>query len=75
MTINEVINILANKFNINKDNITENSRLFEDLKLDSLDAVEMIIEFEEKYNIELLDEESESIETIKDLHNLLIKKM
>jgi acyl carrier protein len=75
MTINEIINILANKFNINKDIITENSKLFEDLKLDSLDAVEMIIEFEEKYNIELLDEESESIETIKDLHNLLIKKM
>lgn len=50
------------------------TNLFEDLKLDSLDAVELIIEFEERYGIELLDDEAEKIKTIQDIVDLVQSK-
>jgi acyl carrier protein len=44
-----------------------NSRLVEDLKIDSLDMVELVMAIEEKYKIEITDEEAEKIKTIQDI--------
>lgn len=45
--------------------ITPNSHLKDDLGLDSLDSVELIMAFEEKFNIEISDNEAEKITTVE----------
>ena len=53
----EVIKILAKYTEKDIKNITENSSLQSDLKLNSLDVVNIIVEFEEMFDISISDEE------------------
>ncbi len=46
----------------------------DDLGADSLDLVELIMEMEEKFGVEIADEELEKIKTIKDVVDFLQKK-
>jgi len=50
------------------------SRLVEDLKIDSLDRVELIMALEEKFKIEITDEEAEKIKTIQDVVDYVKKR-
>ena len=50
------------------------SRLVEDLKTDSLDRVELIMALEEKFKIEITDEEAEKIKTIQDVVDYVKKR-
>jgi acyl carrier protein len=50
------------------------SRLVEDLKIDSLDRVELIMALEEKFKIEITDEEAEKIKTIQDVVDYIKKR-
>lgn len=59
----EVFTIIKSKTNKSFD-LESNIR---DLGLDSLDLVEMMIEFQEKYNIEIPTEKMNQIKTIKDI--------
>ena len=47
----EVINIIANRLKLKANEIKATDRLSEDLKADSIDMVELITDFEEKFNI------------------------
>jgi acyl carrier protein len=64
-TLNQIINIVADKLNISRDTISATSS-FKDLGADSLDIVELIMTFEEAFNIEINDDQAESIATIND---------
>lgn len=75
MTLDTLKKIISVKFKIAETEIHENSHIFNDLKFDSLDAVELIIELEEHYNIELLDKEAENIQTIKEIITLINSKL
>ncbi|VAX76599.1 phosphopantetheine-binding protein [Buchnera aphidicola] len=65
--INYIKKIIKKKFKISNKKISLKSELKEDLKLDSLDFVELIMLLEEKFNIELFNIESEKIKNIYDL--------
>lgn len=67
MTFEKIAELIANQLGIDKDSITEDSRLLEDLKADSLDVVEMIMDLEQEYNIEIPDEELPKIKTVGDI--------
>lgn len=75
MTFETVKKIIAAQFKIPESAILEDSHIFNDLKFDSLDAVELIIALEEHYNIELLDREADNIQTIKEVINLINSKI
>ncbi|CAL4321673.1 acyl carrier protein [Buchnera aphidicola] len=47
--------------------ITSKTHLIHDLKIDSLDIIEMIMAIEEKFNIEIPDEEIENFQTIQSI--------
>lgn len=59
--------IIANELGINKDKITLESRLAEDLGADSLDAVEIIMALEEKVGKEIDDSNFQDIKTVGDI--------
>lgn len=70
-----IIDIIKNKTKTRNKNITAESHLFNDMGLDSLDAVEIIIEIEDSFNIDLQDKESEEVQTVKDLIEIVESKI
>ena len=65
---------LTKQFKLKNVEIKESTNLFDDLDFDSLDAVELVIELEELYKIELLDNEAENIKTVRDIVALIESK-
>ena len=64
--IEEVKEVVAEQLNVNPDEVKEESKFVEDLGADSLDVVELIMELEEKFDIEIPDSEAEKIATVGD---------
>lgn len=67
----EIIKIIANIAEVPEKSLNKNTNLLSDLDLDSLDLVELISEIEEKYEIEIPDNEIKKIQTIDDVVNFL----
>ena len=59
---------------IDVNQITPDTDLVDDLGLDSLDMVELIMEFEDEFEIEIMDMEAEEIKTVQDVINCIKKK-
>jgi acyl carrier protein len=60
----EVVDIISNRLGVSKDQITDQTTFQEDLGADSLDVVELVMELEEKFKIQIPDEEAEKIKTV-----------
>jgi len=77
MTQEEVVatvkDLLHTKTGIDLAQLTDNSSLFNDLSIDSLDIVEVMQELENKFNIKIEDEDAERVTTVGDLSNLVKK--
>lgn len=58
--------IVAEKLGVNADQVKDDSSFVDDLGADSLDTVELVMAFEEKFNIEIPDEDAEKMKTVKD---------
>lgn len=69
----KVIAVLADKGKVEKEQITMDSSLVDDLGMDSLDAVEMVFEFEEQYGIQIPDEAIQGFKSVRDIVNYLMK--
>jgi acyl carrier protein len=63
----KVKRILIEKLSVNEADIKEDSSLVDDLGVDSLDLVELLMKFEEEFKVEISEEESQKILTIKDI--------
>ncbi len=64
-TISEkVTNIIVDKLGVNSSEVTPEASFTNDLGADSLDTVELIMEFEKEFNISIPDEQAESIQTV-----------
>lgn len=64
--------IIVEQFNLDDDSvITMDTDLMEDLDADSLDAVEIIMNIEEEFDIKIPDEDIEGVRTIADIINFL----
>ncbi len=60
----KVIDIVADKLNADKAVISRSSAFIEDLNADSLDQVELVMEFEDEFDTEIPDEQAEKIKTV-----------
>jgi len=58
--------IVVEHLGVDASKITENSSFVEDLGADSLDTVELVMKFEDEFNIEISDSAAEKIITLKD---------
>ena len=61
-----VVKIVVEHLGVEKDKVLESASFVDDLGADSLDTVELVMAFEEEFNIEIPDEAAEKIQTIKD---------
>lgn len=59
-----VIEIVAEQMGVNKDQITRETSFVNDLGADSLDTVELVMELEEEFDINIPDEDAEKIQTV-----------
>ncbi len=66
--------IVAEKLGINVDQVKSESSFIDDLGADSLDTVELVMAFEEKFNIEIPDEDAEKLRTVGDAIGYLKSK-
>lgn len=58
--------IIADKLNVDENEVTDAAEFTKDLGADSLDTVELIMEFEKEFDITIPDDKAESITTVKD---------
>ena len=62
----KVIDIVCGQMGTSRDKITLETSFVNDLGADSLDVVELLMEFEEKFDFSIPDEDAEKIQTIGD---------
>lgn len=60
----KVIDIVAEQMGVDKGQITRETSFVNDLNADSLDTVELVMEFEDEFDTSIPDEEAEKITTV-----------
>ncbi len=73
-TIEErVFDIVAEQLGVEKEKITKESHFINDLGADSLDTVELVMELEEEFDINIADDAAEKIQTVGEAINHIQK--
>ena len=70
----EVKKIVIEHLGIEESKVTPEAKFIDDLGADSLDTVELVMAFEEKFNIEIPDDAAETILTVKDAIDFIQNK-
>ncbi|MEC8307238.1 MAG: acyl carrier protein [Chlamydiota bacterium] len=72
-----VINIIIDRLKIDskEKEVTRNTKLVEDLNADSLDATEIVMEFEEKFGCDIPEEDGEKLTTVGECIDYIAEKM
>lgn len=65
-TLNEVKDIIVDLLNVDPDKVKPEARFREELEADSLDLVELIMAFEDKFGGEISDDDAQKITTVGD---------
>jgi acyl carrier protein len=60
----KVIEIVSEQMGVDKSEITRETSFINDLNADSLDTVELVMEFEDEFDMSIPDEEAEKIQTV-----------
>ena len=68
-----VTDIVVEQLGLEREKVTPESKFVEDLGADSLDTVELVMALEEEFEIEIPDNESEEIKTLRDAINYVEK--
>ena len=67
MVLEKVKAILAEQFDVEEDKITADTDLQEDLGADSLDVVDLLMNIDDEFGVEVPDEDVEKVKTVEDL--------
>ena len=65
--LDKIKSIVVEQLGVDEDQVTEDASFIDDLGADSLDTVELIMAFEEEFDIEIPDEDAQKIKTVKDV--------
>ena len=74
MVFDKVKEILVDQLDVNEDSITLESVITDDLGADSLDVVDLVMSLEEEFDVEIPDEDIESIKTVEDIVKFIESK-
>ena len=76
MAVDEKVKeIIVDQLGVDAAKVTPAARFVEDLGADSLDTVELVMAFEEEFDIEIPDEDAEKIRTVTDATGYVEKKV
>ncbi len=70
----DVVVTIAEQLGVDIDEVTEEKSFIDDLNADSLDLTEMIMTLEEKFNVEIADEQAEKLKTVGDVISFINEK-
>lgn len=70
----KVKDIIEKESGVERDKLTDDASFIEDLGADSLDIVELVMEFEKEFNIDIPDEDAEKLRTVGDAMAYLKEK-
>ncbi|HHT27825.1 MAG TPA: acyl carrier protein [Firmicutes bacterium] len=59
-----VVEVVVDQLGVDADKVTDDASFVDDLNADSLDIVELVMAFEEKFDLEIPDEDAEKITTV-----------
>lgn len=71
----KVKEVIVNKLGVEPSEVTDSASWVDDLGADSLDTVELIMAFEETFDLEIPDEDAETLKTVGDAISYLESKM
>jgi acyl carrier protein len=71
----KVKEIIVEQLGVNEEQITPEASFIDDLGADSLDTVELVMAFEEKFDMEIPDEDAEKMRTVGDAIAYLKEKL
>jgi acyl carrier protein len=69
----KVIDIISEQMGVDKAEITRETSFINDLNADSLDTVELVMEFEDEFDMSIPDEEAEKIQTVGAAVDYIVK--
>ncbi len=72
--LDKVIQLISERFSVDVLKITKDTTFQEDLGADSLDVVELVMELEDTFGIQISDEDAEQIVTIGDAVNYIVSQ-
>ena len=71
----KVKDIIVTELGVEREKLTDDASFIDDLGADSLDIVELVMEFEKEFNIDIPDEDAEKLRTVGDALNYLRGKV
>ena len=71
----KIKDIIEKELGVEREKLTEGASFIEDLGADSLDIVELVMEFEKEFNIDIPDEDAEKLRTVGDAVGYLNTKL
>ena len=63
----QVKDIIVEQLGVDPEKVTTDAKFIEDLGADSLDTVELVMTFEEKFSVEVPDEDAEKLKSVADV--------
>lgn len=74
-TYDKVVDIVVEQLGVKKEEVKPYAKFVEDLGADSLDTVELVMELEEEFGIEISDEDAEKAKIVGDVVNYIDIKL
>lgn len=68
----KVRNVIAKQLNVDLDKVVDNAKFIEDLGADSLDNVELVMQLEDEFGVDISDSDAEKIITVKDAVDFIL---
>lgn len=75
MVFDKVKKIIVDQLDVEEDKVTEAASITDDLGADSLDVVDLVMSFEEDFDIEIPDDQVEKIKTVGDIVKFIEEKV
>ncbi|RUA06559.1 MAG: acyl carrier protein [Fusobacteria bacterium] len=69
--LDKIKEVIVDQLGVDEDQVTLEANFIDDLGADSLDTVELIMAFEEEFDIEIPDADAEKIRTVQDVVNFV----
>ncbi len=73
--LEKVVKAVVDKLGVEESKVTPEASFINDLGADSLDTVELVMKFEEEFDIKIPDEDAEKITKVDDAVNYIIEKI
>lgn len=74
-TLERVTKVVVDRLKVSNDEVTETASFVDDLGADSLDVVDLVIGFEDEFEVQIPDEDAEKIQTVKQAVDYIDQKM